>query len=146
MEGIDNCLINMGRCCNPLPGEPIIGFITRGHGLTIHRRDCKNVPYDVTQSPEPERWVPARWDSNIKVEARSTLNIYAIDREGVVLDITTALAGAHIKIHAINAREINDGNCLTTITLAVNGREHLDSIIKMLGKIQGVYLIERTEL
>ena len=146
VEGIDNCLINMGRCCNPLPGEPIIGFITRGHGLTIHRRDCKNVPYDVSQSPEPERWVPARWDSNIKVEARSTLNIYAIDREGVVLDITTALAGAHIKIHAINAREINDGNCLTTITLAVNGREHLDSIIKMLGKIQGVYLIERTEL
>ncbi|MBR3150078.1 MAG: bifunctional (p)ppGpp synthetase/guanosine-3',5'-bis(diphosphate) 3'-pyrophosphohydrolase, partial [Eubacterium sp.] len=146
VEGIDNCLINMGRCCNPLPGEPIIGFITRGHGLTIHRRDCKNVPYDVATSPEPERWVPARWDSNIKVEARSTLNIYAIDREGVVLDITTALAGAHVKIHAINAREINDGNCLTTITVAVNGREHLDGIIKMLSKVQGVYLIERTEL
>jgi len=146
VEGIDNCLINMGRCCNPLPGEPIIGFITRGHGLTIHRRDCKNVPYDINTSPEPERWVPARWDSNIKVEARSTLNIYAIDREGVVLDITTALAGAHIKIHAINAREINDGNCLTTITLAVNGREHLDNIIRMLNKIDGVYLIERTDL
>ncbi|MBQ9517526.1 MAG: bifunctional (p)ppGpp synthetase/guanosine-3',5'-bis(diphosphate) 3'-pyrophosphohydrolase [Eubacterium sp.] len=146
VEGIDNCLINMGRCCNPLPGEPIIGFITRGHGLTIHRRDCKNVPYDVENSPEPERWVMARWDANIKVEARSTLNIYAIDREGVVMDITSALAGAHVKIHAINAREINDGNCLTTITLAVNGKEHLDSIIKMLGKIQGVYLIERTEL
>ncbi len=146
VEGIDNCLINMGRCCNPLPGEPIVGFITRGHGLTIHRRDCKNVPYDIANSPEPERWVPARWDSNIKVEARSTLNIYAIDREGVVLDITTALAGAHVKIHAINAREINDGNCLTTITLAVNGKEHLDGIIKMLNKVQGVYLIERTEL
>ncbi|MBQ3435239.1 MAG: bifunctional (p)ppGpp synthetase/guanosine-3',5'-bis(diphosphate) 3'-pyrophosphohydrolase, partial [Selenomonadaceae bacterium] len=146
VEGIDNCLINMARCCNPLPGEPIIGFITRGHGLTIHRRDCKNVPYDVATSPEPERWVMARWDKNIKVEARSTLNIYAIDREGVVMDITSALAGAHVKIHALNAREINDGNCLTTITVAVNGREHLDGIIKMLNKIQGVYLIERTEL
>ncbi len=146
VEGIDNCLINMGRCCNPLPGEPIIGFITRGHGLTVHRRDCKNVPTDIASAPEPDRWVPARWNSNIKVEARSTLNVYAIDREGVVLDITTMLAGSHIKIHAINAREINDGNCLTTITLAVNGKEHLDSIIKMLHKVNGVYLIERTDL
>lgn len=146
VEGIDNCLINMARCCNPLPGESIIGFITRGHGLTVHRRDCKNVPADIENSPEPERWVNASWDSSIKVEARSTLNVYAIDRDGVVLDITTAMAGAHVKIHTINARPINDGNCLTTMTIAVNGKEHLDAIIKMLGRIQGVYLIERSDL
>lgn len=146
VEGIDNCLINMGRCCNPLPGENIIGFITRGHGLTVHRRDCKNVPVDISSCPEPERWVKARWDSNIKIEARSTLNVYAIDRDGVVLDITTTMAGAHIKIHSINARPINDGNCLTTMTVAVNGKEHLDAIIKMLNRIQGVYLIERSDL
>lgn len=146
VEGIDNCLINMARCCNPLPGENIIGFITRGHGLTVHRRDCKNVPVDIESSPEPERWVKASWDGSIKIEARSTINVYAIDRDGVVLDITTSMAGAHIKIHSINARPINDGNCLTTMTIAVNGKEHLDSIIKMLGKIQGVYLIERSDL
>lgn len=146
VEGIDNCLINMARCCNPLPGENIIGFITRGRGLTVHRRDCKNVPVDVEHSPEPERWVNARWDSSIKIEARSTINVYAIDRDGVVLDITTAMAGAHIKIYSINARPINDGNCLTTMTIAVNGKEHLDNIIKMLNKVQGVYLIERSEL
>ncbi len=146
VEGIDNCLLNMARCCNPLPGENIIGFITRGHGLTIHRRDCKNVPADIALSPEPERWVKARWDSNVHVDARSTLNVYAIDRDGVVLDITSTLAGARIKIHSINARPINDGNCLTTMTISVNGREHLDSVIKMLNRIDGVYLIERTEL
>lgn len=145
VEGIDNCLINMARCCNPLPGESIIGFITRGHGLTIHRRDCKNVPVDIKNSPEPERWINARWDGSIKVDARSTLNVYAIDRDGVVLDITTSMAGAHIKIHSINARPINDGNCLTTMTISVNGKEHLDSIIKMLNRIQGVYMIERSE-
>lgn len=146
VEGIDNCLINMARCCNPLPGEPIIGFITRGHGLSVHRRDCKNVPVDISQSPEPERWINASWDSSIKIEARSTLNVYAIDRDGVVLDITTALASSHVKIHSINARPINDGNCLTTLTIAVNGKEHLVNIIKMLNRIQGVYLIERTDL
>ncbi len=146
VEGIENCLINMAKCCSPLPGEPIIGFITRGHGLTIHRRDCKNVPADLSSVLEPERWITARWDENVKVEARSTLNIYAINRQGLVLDISTAMLNAHIKMHSINAREINDGNSLTTITFAVNGKEHLDSIIKMLGKINGVYLIERSDL
>ncbi len=146
VEGIDNCLINMARCCNPLPGEPIIGFITRGHGLTVHRRNCKNVPVDIANSPEPERWVNAKWDGSIKVDARSTLNVYAIDRDGLVLDITTSMASAHIKMHSINARPINDGNCLTTMTISVNGKEHLEAIIKTLNRIQGVYLIERSDL
>lgn len=146
VEGFDNSPINMGRCCNPLPGEEIIGFITRGHGITLHRRNCKNVPADIENSSEPERWVKARWNDNIKVDARSTINIYAINRDGVLLDITTALAGAHIKIHAINGRPINDGNCVTNLTIGVNGKEHLESVIKMLSKINGVYLIERSEL
>lgn len=145
VEGIDNCLINMARCCNPLPGEDIIGFITRGHGLTIHRRDCKNVPFDVTQSPEPERWMKAYWDKNVKVEARSSLDIYAIDRDGLVLDLTTALMSSHIKIHSLNARQVNDGNSLTTIDISVNTKEHLENVIKSLNKIDGVYLIERSD-
>ena len=145
VEGFDNSPINMGRCCNPLPGEEIIGFITRGHGITIHRRNCKNVPVDIASSSEPERWVNAKWNDNIKVDARATINIYAINRDGVLLDVTTALAGAHIKILAINGRPINDGNCVTNLTIGVNGKEHLDAVIKMLGKINGVYLIERSE-
>lgn len=145
VDGIDNCLINMARCCNPLPGEDIIGFITRGHGLTIHRRDCKNVPVDIENSPEPERWVGAHWDSNVKIEARSSLDVYAIDRDGVVLDISTTIANAHVKLHSMNARPINDGNCLTSMSITVNNKEHLDAIIKLLNKVDGVYLIERSD-
>lgn len=143
VEGIDNCLIKMARCCSPLPGEEIIGFINRGTGLTIHRRDCVNVPVDIQSSPEPERWVKAHWNNSVSIDARSTLNVYAIDRDGVVLDITTKMANAHVKIHSINARPINDGNCLTTMTITVNSKEHLDSIEKTLRKIEGVYYIER---
>ena len=145
VEGFDNSPINMGKCCNPLPGEEIIGFITRGHGITIHRRNCKNVPADIKNSPEPERWVNASWNSNVDIVARSTIDIFAINREGVLLDVTTALAAAHVKILAINGRPINDGNCVTNLTIAVNGKEHLDSIIKSLKKINGVYSIERSE-
>lgn len=144
VEGIDNCLIKMARCCSPLPGEPIIGFINRGTGLTIHRRDCVNVPVDIALSPEPDRWVSCHWDSSVQVEARSTIDVYAIDRDGVVLDITTKMANAHIKIHSINARPINEGNCLTTMTISINSKEHLESVVKLLRKIDGVYHIERS--
>lgn len=144
VEGIDNCLIKMAKCCSPIPGEEIIGFINRGTGLTIHRRDCVNVPLDPALSPEPARWVNAHWDGSVKVEARSTIDVYAIDRDGVVLDITTKMAGAHVKIHSINARPINEGNCLTTMTISVNSKEHLESVSKLLRKIDGVYHIERS--
>lgn len=144
VEGIDNCLIKMARCCSPIPGEEIIGFINRGTGLTIHRRDCVNVPSDIQLSPEPERWVKVYWDDKVHVEARSTIDVYAIDRDGLVLDITTKMAGSHVKIFSINARPINDGNCLTTMTISVNSKEHLDSVAKMLKKIDGVYHIERS--
>lgn len=144
VEGIDNCLVKMAKCCSPIPGEEIIGFINRGTGLTIHRRDCVNVPLDPALSPEPARWVNAHWDGSVKVEARSTIDVYAIDRDGVVLDITTKMAGAHVKIHSINARPINEGNCLTTMTISVNSREHLESVSKLLKKVDGVYHIERS--
>lgn len=144
VEGIDNCLIKMAKCCSPIPGEEIIGFINRGTGLTVHRRDCVNVPIDPALSPEPARWVNAHWDGSVKVEARSTIDVYAIDRDGVVLDITTKMAGAHVKIHSINARPINEGNCLTTMTISVNSREHLESVSKLLRKVDGVYHIERS--
>lgn len=144
VDGIDNCLIKMARCCSPLPGEEIVGFINRGTGLTVHRRDCVNVPKDLKNCPEAERWVGAHWNSSVHIDARSTIDVYAIDRDGVVLDITAKMANAHVKIHSINARPINDGNCLTTMTITVNSKEHLDSIEKTLRKIEGVYHIERS--
>ena len=146
VEGIDNCLIKMARCCSPLPGEEIIGFITRGHGLSIHKRNCVNVPEDLEHCAEPERWIKAHWDENVKIESQSTLDVYAIDRDGIVLDITSTLMNMHVKIHSINARPIHDGNCLTTLTVAVSSREHLDNIVRIIRKIDGVYHIERSGL
>ena len=112
--------------------------------MTIHRRDCVNVPVDVALSPEPDRWVKAYWDKNVQVDARSTIDVYAIDRDGIVLDITMKMASNHIKMHSINARPINDGNCLTTMTISVNSKEHLEAVTKSLRKIEGVYHIERS--
>ena len=73
IDGIDNCLIKFSKCCNPLPGDDIIGFITRGYGVSIHKRSCTNVPKDISKAAEPERWVNARWAGDIQYEFESTL-------------------------------------------------------------------------
>ena len=102
-----------------------------------------NTALDLAECPEPERWVKARWDDSVQVETMSTLEVYAIDRDGLVLDIANAMSKAHVKIQSINARPINEGNCLTTLTLSVNSREHLENVVKILKKIPSVYHIER---
>lgn len=143
VEGIDNCLIKLSRCCAPLPGDEIIGFITRGHGVSIHKRDCSNVPLDISKASEPERWIPAHWD-NVRTESfATTLQINAIDREGMVIDVMNTVYNMRIGLHSINAKQNKDGNCTVIITINAENVEHLRSIIARLEKISGVFHIER---
>lgn len=146
VEGIDNCLIKFAKCCNPLPGDTIIGFVTRGHGLSVHKRDCVNVPKDLENCAEPERWIHSSWDSNVKVEFKSTLSVFAVDRDALLADLTMELANMHVKVHALNARPLGTGNCIITITVTVNGTEHLKSVIARIAKIKGTISIERSGL
>lgn len=146
VQGISNCLIKFAKCCNPLPGDDIIGFVTRGHGLSVHKRDCNNVPKDLENCSEPERWIPASWDKNVKVEFKSTLSVFALDRDGLLADLTMELANMHVKVHTLNARQIGDGNCIATITLTVDGTEHLKNVISKISKIKDIISIERSGL
>lgn len=144
VEGIDNCLIKLSKCCNPLPGDDIIGFITRGHGVSVHKRDCTNVPVYIKDSPEPERWIKVYWDENVKEEFNATMDIYCISRIGLMADISTTLANMHVDIRSISTRDGKDGTKVLTLTVAVNGVEHLTSVIKYLKKVNGVLSVERT--
>ncbi len=143
VEGIDNCLIKLSKCCAPLPGDDIIGFITRGHGVSIHKCDCSNVPTDIHNCDEPDRWVHAHWD-NIKREGfTSTLQISAIDREGLVGDVMNTAYNMRLAVHAINARQLKGGNSIIHITISAESVEHLRSIIARVEKITGVFSVER---
>ena len=144
VEGIDNCLIKFSRCCNPLPGDDIIGFITRGHGVSIHKRDCTNVPRSVETASEPYRWLNAYWDKNVRKDFKSTVLLTCIDRVGLVADVTSLLANMHVMIQDINTRSEKSGRYSITITISVNGTEHLKNVIGKLEKINGVVEIERT--
>ncbi len=144
VEGIDNCLVKFSRCCNPLPGDVIVGFITRGHGVSIHKRDCNNVPKSIITSSEPERWINASWDKNVHEDFKSTLLISCLNRVGMLADISGQLASMRVMIHDINTRNTKDGRSSFTMTITVNGVEHMKSVITKLEKINGVLGVERT--
>ncbi len=143
VEGIDNCLIKFSMCCSPLPGDDIIGFITRGHGVSIHKRDCCNVPRDIAKSEEPERWVAAYWNAAESESFVATLQITGVDRDGMLMDVTAALYNMKVTVHAVNARRTKTGNCVVVVTLKTASVEHLSSITARLGKLQGVFSVER---
>lgn len=143
VEGIDNCLVKLSRCCAPLPGDEIIGFITRGHGVSVHKRDCGNVPADIKNSSEPERWVPAYWADNVESGFNTTIQILAIDREGMLGDVMNVTYNMRVAVHAVNARNNKNGNCVVNITVSAESVEHLKSIISRLEKINGVFSVER---
>ena len=144
VEGIDNCLIKFSRCCNPLPGDDIIGFITRGHGVSVHTRNCTNVPEDISKAGEPERWVTAYWDINTKEDFKCTLSIYCLNRIGMLADISNMLAGMRIMINDLSTRNTKDGRAIIMVTVSVNGVEHLNSLVAKLNKVEGVLTIERS--
>lgn len=145
VDGMDNCLIKFSRCCNPLPGDDIVGFITRGFGVSIHKRDCNNVPHDLENCPEPERWVNAHWEGDVKDDFKSTLHIVAIDRGGLLADVTQQLSNMRIFIHALNCRqERNSDNAFISATVSINGIPQLQSVIERLSKVPGVISIDRT--
>ena len=143
VEGIDNCLIKFAHCCNPLPGDEIIGFITRGHGVSIHSRNCTNVPKDIETCAEPYRWLRAYWDKGVKEEYNANLVITGIDRIGILADITVMLSNIRVLITNINSRSLKDGTFIISCTIFVDGIEHLKSVISKIEKIDGVLTVER---
>lgn len=143
VEGQDDVLIKFSKCCNPLPGDDIIGYITRGFGVSIHKRDCTNVPEDLAECEEPERWVKASWDENIRETFKSTLEITSIDRPGFLADLTHQLSLQHINIHALNSRTIDNDTVILTVTIEISNMNHLNSVIAHLSKVKGVTSITR---
>lgn len=146
VEGIDNCLIKFSRCCNPLPGDNIIGFITRGHGVSIHKRDCTNVPETIETAPEPDRWIKAYWDEHVKETFTASLTVLCMDRRGLIMDITTQLDAMHVNINSFSTKTSKDGRATINVSISVNGTEHLKNVMGKIAKINGVIDVERSNV
>ncbi len=142
VEGIDNCLVKFAKCCNPLPGDDIVGFITRGFGVSIHKRTCGNAQAGLA-GPDAERWVNAHWADSVKENFKSTLELFAVDRDGLMADVAGLIAELHLPCYAIAARKLSDGRANMTLTIGVNNTEHLNTIIGRLKKIKSITTITR---
>lgn len=145
IENMDNCLVKFARCCNPVPGDKIVGFITRGYGVSIHQRDCANVPKDLVHCPERERWVSVEWEDSVREEFKAELRIEATDRIELLADITSQLAAMHVMIYGMQARgENREGKAEMLMTVGVNSVKHLQEVMARLQRIRGIISIERS--
>ena len=146
VEGLDSCLVKFARCCNPLPGDEIIGFVTRGFGVSIHKKDCPNVINSINDPNNAERWVRAEWalDQAKREHFKSTIEIVTDDRLGALADISVALSSMRISISTLMAREVKTGENVVTVTFTVSDIDQLNFIINNLKKIPGVERVTRS--
>ena len=144
VEGIGNCLVKLSRCCNPIPGDEIIGFITRGHGVSVHKRDCPNVPSVIAASPEPERWISVYWNSVLKSDFSASMLLTCLAGKMTMNDIFTSLNAIHVTVYSINTRGTKDGRMLVNISVSASSVEHLKSVMARLAKINGVLSVDRS--
>ena len=143
VEGLDNCLVKFSRCCTPVPGDDIVGFITRGQGVSIHRQDCVNYQQRINQPGNDGRWVRVSWAREITDSYVTTISITSKDRSGLVMDIATVLNAINAKVRTLSARDTGLGAAITNVTLEVKNLGELRYIMGRLASIPGVSSVTR---
>jgi GTP pyrophosphokinase len=146
IDSVEGCSVKFAKCCNPLPGDDIIGFITRGFGVSIHKYDCSNAQAGLKRTEDKDRWVVASWsdkiDKNIYGSFEATLNIYAGYTPKIITDVSIALSDMKVAVSSISTREI-EGGMIITVGVKCSGIEHLKSIMQGLKKINAVRDVTR---
>ncbi|MBO5973760.1 MAG: bifunctional (p)ppGpp synthetase/guanosine-3',5'-bis(diphosphate) 3'-pyrophosphohydrolase [Clostridia bacterium] len=144
VEGLDNCLVKFSKCCCPIPGDDIIGFVTRGYGVSVHRKDCGNVRASLNKDSEYGRWIKTEWDADAGRKNYSiAMRITAKTRTGVLADIVTVISNMKIGVTELNARDTADGQTHIFLTALVNGRDQLSLLMQRIRKSAGVYDVTR---
>lgn len=142
VEGIDNCLIKFAKCCNPLPGDFIVGFITKGYGVSIHNINCPNARRGLEQAPD--RWLKASWENSDSKYFTATINIEAKNAVGVMAKVASVLADMKVSVRNFNAKDNGDDTATISVAMDVKNVEHLNFIIAKLKKNKLVLNITRT--
>ena len=143
VEGFDNTPIKFAKCCNPLPGDPIVGFITRGFGVSIHKASCANATASMKDPSNAPRWVKAYWADSVKESYKAGVEILALDRNDLLKDVLNALSDMRVPIYNMNARQV-DNYGIVNLTIGINNTEHVDRVVARLGKIRDVLKVTRS--
>ena len=144
VEGFDNTPIKFAKCCSPLPGDPIVGFITRGFGVSIHKQSCVNAIASMKDPTNAPRWVKAYWADSVKDSYKAGLEIIALDRNELLRDVLAALADIRVPIYTMNARQVEHNCAVVSLTIGINNTEHLNRVVARLSKIKDVLKVTRS--
>ena len=141
VEDIDSCMIKFSKCCTPIPGDDIIGFITKGFGVSVHRRDCPNVRPDAPD--QRGRWVNVCWADDVDDYYPTSLEVESSDRSGMWVDIANVLTAAKLKMTKISGQDIEGGRSVIHITFEVKDLNQLNQVRQKIRNISGVYNVRR---
>ena len=143
VQGLSNCLVKFSKCCSPVPGDEIVGFITRGYGVSVHRKDCPNA--DPARRPPEEvgRWITVSWGGKTRESYRTNLQVVSKDRPNLLVDISTILSAAKVHVSSLNARSTADGFALISLAVDVSDSQQLQAVMRRLEQISGVMRVTR---
>ncbi len=146
VDGLDGCLVKFARCCNPLPGDGVIGFITRGHGVSVHKSDCPNVAISKQNEENASRWVSAHWEESKGGSVdmyEAQISIYVIDRMGIIADISIILTDMRVQLLQINTLKNGEDGGIVNLKISCKNVDHYRSIVSRLKTVEGVVDITR---
>ena len=144
VEGLDNCLVKFSKCCTPVPGDDIIGFITRGYGVSVHRADCPNASEEKRSLPGQEgRWISVSWGEDTNESYPTALDCLCKDRNNLLLDISAALSSTNTYVLGLNTRNTEDGYASCRIEIRVRDAHQMQALMNKLNQIAGVLSVTR---
>ena len=142
VEGLDNCLVKFSKCCTPVPGDDIVGFITRGYGVSVHRADCPNASEE-KRKEQPGRWIHVSWGTDTNDSYPTTIEAVCKDRLNLLLDISSALSTTKTFVLGLNTRSTEDGFAIIRIEIQIKDGAQLSTLMNKLHQISGVLQVNR---
>ena len=142
VEGLDNCLVKFSKCCTPVPGDDIVGFITRGYGVSVHRADCPNASAE-KRAEQPDRWIRVSWGTDTNDSYPTTIEAVCKDRLNLLLDISAALSSTKTFVLGLNTRSTEDGFAIIRVEVRIKDGTQLNNLMNKLHQISGVLKVTR---
>jgi GTP pyrophosphokinase len=138
IDCVEDIMVRFAKCCNPLPGDPVTGFITRGRGVTVHTADCPHI-----LEGDPERRIEVEWDMKKKASRPVKIRVYCLDQKGILAGITGAITNCEANIISANVMSMPDHKGVNNFEIDIQDLDHLNRVVNALHKVRGVYKVER---
>ncbi len=143
VEGLSNCLVKFSKCCTPVPGDEIVGFITRGYGVSVHRRDCPNADPARRSGADQGRWIKVSWGEDIHESYATSLEVVCKDRSNLLVDISTALSTCKVNVSSMTVHSTADGFAIFNVTIEVSDARQLEQVMRKIHQISSVMKVNR---